>query len=212
MLLIDAIKVLLQRFVLQRNCCCQVSVARFVAIGALVALCISCSCDRSYAQHVKGSANPYSQTSGDKRVTVLGISRGIAFLKDASPLLNAEKESGPYPVAWVQTAVFVENLKDSQPIRFFKIELKAADGSEYVVPSNAKLASKVTQSMTTDPRLPALLFPVKVPSVADPSRCTFFILWKAGTLYQGDKARLEIAFSDDGKSYKQKFDFILPRP
>jgi hypothetical protein len=158
------------------------------------------------------------QSSDNLRVSVLGVTKGVAFLKSPEPVVDGGRAEGSHPVEWMQVKVLVETLGEVDSMGVIKWELVTPEGRPFATPKPVEGAGTVRANSTieSDPtgdlRLPAMLYPSRVPQLKDATRVKVFIFGVSGELHTGKTIRLELSFSGNKSEARGKFVFDLPMP
>jgi hypothetical protein len=145
-----------------------------------------------------------TQESRKLRVTVLGITKSVAFLASQDLVADGDRPHGSHTVPWLRINVLVERLTDDAlgPVGW---KLQAADGQGLVEQTNIQTggfsissrASGTAQiSMDNTQHLASALFPTALPKVDNPNRSTVFAFTVSGHFREADKANLILGFGE----------------
>lgn len=157
------------------------------------------------------------QSSDNLRVSVLGVTKGVAFLKSPEPVVDGGRAEGSHPVEWMQVKVLVEMLGEVNSIGVYKWELVTPDGQPFATPKlvegagTVRASSTIESDPTGDLRLPAMIYPSRVPQLKD-TRGKVFVFGVSGELHTGKTIRLELSFSGKKSEARGEFVFDLPMP
>lgn len=181
-----------------------------VGVLLLATLCCAGRANPCQAQTVEEvSRAQLIQTNKNRRITVLGVTRGVAFLKTTDPVVDGDREVGVNPVEWMQIKLFVEMLVDVKSIGNYRWELLTPEGKSLA--TNAHGGSTIECDLNA-PRLPALLYPVRAPQPNVESGGKVLIFGESGDLYTGRTVHLKMSFWAKGSSKREEFRFIVPMP
>lgn len=144
-----------------------------------------------------------TQESRTSRVTLLGITKGVAFLASQDLVDDGGREHGNNTVPWLRINVLVERLADKtvEPISW---ELETADGQNLVEKTTiqshgfsiSSQASGTAQMDMPCQQLTSTLFPTAPPTVANPNRSSVFALTVSGHFRKTDKAVLILGIGE----------------
>ena len=109
------------------------------------------------------------QQDKDYRVTLLGVTKGIAFVDSQKPINDGGRPPGKNAVPWMRVVTVIEKLTDKDETWGFSAE--TADGKELVGKVRIEWNGRVIQSRTSGiaemdcdfPRLRDATFPVGMP-------------------------------------------------
>lgn len=137
------------------------------------------------------------------RVTVLGITKGVALLATQDLVLDGDRLHGSNIVPWLRINVLVERLTDDAigPVGW---ELQTADRQNVVEETNIQTgglsicsqASGTAQIDMDFQHLASILFPTAPPKVDDPNRSCVFAFTVSGDFRKTDKAILTLGFGE----------------
>jgi len=157
------------------------------------------------------------QSTEHGRVTVLGITRGTAFLASPAPVGDATREMGSHPVEWIRVVVFAEKLSATKGTDDYQMQLLTPEEKPFVEPVErvdkklAERASSIMQSELSDPRLPAILYPVELPKSNSEFGSHVFVLTISGQFPESKTGMLVMSFTtDNGKRETFEFDVTVP--
>jgi hypothetical protein len=189
---------------------------RFVPAMAILFSCGATPCQSQDAGEPAGLQ--LVQSSDSLRVSVLGVTKGVAFLKSPEPVADGGRAEGSHPVEWMQVKVLVEMLGEVNSIGVYKSELVTPDGQPFATPKlvdgagTVMASSTIESDLTGDLRLPTMLYPSRVPQLKDATRGKVFVFGVSGELHTGKAIRLELSFSGKKGEASGEFVFDLPVP
>lgn len=142
------------------------------------------------------------QQNTDYRVSLLGLTKGIAFLDSQELIADAGRSHGNNAVPWMKVAVAIENLTNKDGHLGFKAE--TADGAELVgkirVETNGRVTgsrSRGTAEMDLDfPPLLAATFPTAPPKDAESKKSKVYVFTLSGKFQQSDTVTLRFTFGE----------------
>lgn len=170
------------------------------------------------------SSYPACQTKADIRVSLLGISKGVAFLKSQEPAADGGREHGDNAVPWLRVSVLVEMLGDNPaPLGTWSYEIQTSEGKELVDKIRHKLTVKgepvlvsgsssgVAEWDVDHPQLSSQLFPSASPEVENPKQSKVFQITESGRFRKTPTTTLLLHFRKEGGEQNFVFnDIPLP--
>ncbi len=200
------------------------SVFRFAALGLLVlahlgglhrsTVCADSPQDAN-ANRTAGSVTPVQsyraqQTNGRLRVSVLGITKGVAFLDSQKPVIDGGRKRGDNAIPWIRAALLVERLGDD-PAQLEAVNI------EFRTSKNQPLVEDFKYAMSVDEKrvvvngtgsgiaffdadywlLASNLFPSAPPVVEQPDRSTILVATESGQIRDTTKATLIVNFGHE---------------
>lgn len=169
-----------------------------------------------------GSVQTYDATKASQRlrVTLLGVTKGVAFLESQELAADDGRKHGNNVIPWLRIAVLVERLGDTpEPLGAIGFEIRTPDGQKLVDTLHVQLpgtattitsrASGVALNDLPDPahRLALQLFPTASPKVENPDRSKVLFLTVSGNVRDADRAELLLKFGEEEFVFK---DVPLP--
>jgi hypothetical protein len=167
---------------------------------------------------------PAQQTKGKLRVSLLGVTKGVAFLDSQEPAIDGGRKHGENAITWLRAAVLVERLGDEpQAIASVGFEFRGPDGEGLVEEIKYKLAVD-TKPVVVDGhgsgvafvdlrsgRLSHDFFPVAPPHVEKPDQAIVVLATQSGRILATRTATLLVRIGNDDA--RQEFLFEnLPMP
>lgn len=144
-----------------------------------------------------------TKVSRDYRVTLLGITKGIAFLDSKNRVTDDGRSCGKNAVPWARVAVMIERPgEEDGPWRF---ELQTADDQKVV--QSVKLAG-ITEIDLDFPRLAAAIFPTSPPEVDSPERAKVFLITLSGVSRESKLATIRFEFGSKAQRQELIFENI----
>jgi len=152
----------------------------------------------------------------DYRVTLLGVTKGVAFLESQELVNDGGRLPGRNVVPWMRVTTVIEKLTNKNEPLGFKAE--TADGTEFVgkinIENNGRvLGSSVFGLAEMDlnyPPLRAAIFPAEVPKGSSP-KTKVFLFTLSGKLQESDTVSFRFLFGDEGDRRELVFDNV-PMP
>jgi hypothetical protein len=167
------------------------------------------------------SSYPARQTKADIRVSLLGITKGVAFLKSQAPAADGDREYGNNAVPWLRVSVLVEMLGDNPaPLGPYSYELQTSEGEELVDKIRHRITVKgepilisgrsrgVAESDVDHAQLSRQLFPTAVPEVENPKQSKVFQITVSGRFRKTPTTTLLLNFRKEGDEQKFVFNNI----
>ena len=152
------------------------------------------------------------------RVTVLGSTKGVAFLASEELVGGGNRSHGSNAVPWLRINVLVERLTDDAfgPVGW---QLQTDDGQNLVEETNIQTdgfsmrsrASGTAQMDMDFQCLTSALFPTAPPKVDNPDRSTVFAFTVSGQFRKTEKANLILGFGE-GKQREEVVFKDVPIP
>tara|TARA_R110002095_G_scaffold189660_1_gene167280 strand:+ start:2865 stop:3455 length:591 start_codon:yes stop_codon:yes gene_type:complete len=143
------------------------------------------------------------QQDKDYRVTLLGVTKGIAFVDSQKPINDGGRPPGKNAVPWMRVVTVIENLTDKDEPWGFSAE--TADGKELVGEIKWKTNGRVFESRTSGaiaemdynyPPLRFATFPVGMPEVVNEKKSKVYSFTLSGKLPHSETAVLRFSFGD----------------
>lgn len=167
---------------------------------------------------------PADQTKADLRVWLLGITKGVAFLKSQEPAADGGREHGNYAVPWLRVSVLVEMLGDNPaPLGPYSYELQTSQGEELVDRIQHQITVKGKPILITGRSsgvaewdvdhapLSGQLFPTALPEVENPKQSKMFQITVSGRIRETPTTTLLLQFRKEGDEQRFVFNDI-PMP
>ncbi|HEV7279075.1 MAG TPA: hypothetical protein VGN57_02580 [Pirellulaceae bacterium] len=143
-----------------------------------------------------------ARENGDFRVTLLGVTKGISFLKTPEPVGDGGRANGNHPVRWMRVAALVEALGEKNPGPTLQAE--TADGAELVDQIPVELNDRVVTmramgiaemdlNLNYGP-FAATIFPVALPNMEANQDAKVFVYTLSGDMRPSDTATLRFQF------------------
>jgi hypothetical protein len=164
------------------------------------------------------------QTKGKLRVSILGITKGVAFLESQEPADDGGRRRGNNAITWVRAAVLVERLGDEPaPLGVVGIEFRTPDGENLVETIKREISVKgktfvITGRGTSVAQLdhhfwPRArdLFPTALPNVEKPDQSMVFLVTKSGRNRATRTATFSFRFGKEGAQQEFVFENV-PMP
>src|SRR5690606_2453134 len=130
-----------------------------------------------------------SKATRDYRVTLLGITKGIAFLDSKERITGDGRSCGANAVPWARVAVMIERPeKKDGPWRF---NAHAIDDLKTV--QSVKVAG-ITEMDLHYPPLAAAIFPTSIPEVDAPERAKVHLITLSGVSPESKSATMRFEF------------------
>lgn len=142
------------------------------------------------------------QQNKDYRVSLLGVTKGIAFVDSQEPIGDGGRPPGKNVVPWMRVVTVVERLTDKNEPMSFRAE--TADGKELVgkvrIESNGRVfTSRARGHATMDcefPRLRAATFPVGLPEGLNAKTSKVYAFTLSGTFQPSETVVLRCSFGN----------------
>ena len=144
------------------------------------------------------------QQDKDYRVTLLGVTKGIAFLESQELINDGGRPPGKNAVPWMRVVTVVEKLTDKDEVWGFSAE--TADGKELVgeVRWQWQRNGRVFTSRTSGiaemdynyPPLRDATFPVGMPEVLSAKKSKVYSITLSGKFQHSETAVLRFSFGD----------------
>ncbi len=155
------------------------------------------------------------QASSKVRVTLLGITKGVAFLESQELAADGGRKHGDNVIPWLRVAVLAEGISD-HPRRLgpIGIKIQTADGQEIVESLkvqrlvNGELApidgraSGVAQVALDFSPAAQMLFPTAPPRVEKPEQSVLLFFTMSGRVREARKAELILRFGNEEIVFK----------
>lgn len=144
------------------------------------------------------------QQNKDYRVTLLGVTKGIAFLESQELINDGGRPPGKNAVPWMRFATVIENFTDEDEAWSFRAE--TADGKELVgeVRWQWQRNGRVFTSSTSGiaemdygyPPLRDATFPVGMPEVLNAKKSKVYAITLSGKFQHSGTAVIRFSFGD----------------
>lgn len=140
------------------------------------------------------------QQNNDYRVSLLGVTKGIAFLDSQELVGDGGRTHGRNVVPWMRVATVIEKLTNKNEPLGFKAE--AADGTELVGKIKIETNGRVTDSRSRGdaemdfgfPPLSAAIFPTRTPKESSPKNSKVHLFTLSGKFQKSDTVTLRFSF------------------
>lgn len=144
-----------------------------------------------------------AKATRDYRVTLLGITKGIAFLDSKDPITGDGRSYGKNAVPWVRVAVMIERpeKKDGK----WRFDAQTVDDQAAL--QSVKLAG-ITEIDLTVPRLDDALFPTSIPEVDSPERTKVHLITLSGVSPESKSANMRFEFGSGDQRQELTFENI----
>jgi hypothetical protein len=167
---------------------------------------------------------PAQQTKGKLRISLLGVTKGVAFLDSQEPVIDGDRNHGENAITWLQAAVLVERLGDEP-------QALASVGFEFRGPGGEGLVEEIKYKLSVDTKpvvvdghgsgvafvdlksrhLSHDFFPVAPPHVEKPDQAIVALATQSGRIRATRTATLLVRIGKDDA--RQEFLFEnLPMP
>lgn len=142
------------------------------------------------------------QQNKDYRVSLLSVTKGIAFVDSQEPIGDGGRPPGKNAVPWIRIVAVVERLTDKNEPWGFTAE--TADGKELVgkvrIESNGRVfksrSSGIAEMDCDFPQLRAATFPVGLPPGLDPETSKVHAFTLSGKFQPTETVVLRVSFGD----------------
>ena len=146
--------------------------------------------ERAVEEYATVKENP------DFRVTLLGVTKGVSFLKSSEPAADDGRAPGSHPVRWLRVAALVEALSEKNP--GVSLAAETPDGAELVdeipVELNGQVvamrAGGIAEMDLNFHQLGAAIFPVALPNREADQDAKVFVYTLSGDVRASDTATL----------------------
>lgn len=154
------------------------------------------------------------QQNKDYRITLLGVTKGIAFVDSQEPIDGGDRAPGKNAVPWIRVFTVIENLTDrNEPWRF---QAETDDGRELVskvrVQSNGHVvksrANGLAEMDFNFPGLRKVTFPVDLPAGLDATKAKVYAFTLSGQFERTETFVLRFSFGDDKDRRELKFNEV----
>ncbi len=144
-----------------------------------------------------------SKATRDFRVTLLGITKGIAFLDSEDRVTGDGRSCGANAVPWARVAVMIERPeKQDGPWRF---DAQTVDDQKAVQP--VKVAG-ITEMDLNYPPLAAAIFPTSIPEVDAPERAKVHLITLSGISPESKLVTMRFKFDLEAQHQELIFENI----
>lgn len=156
------------------------------------------------------------QQNKNYRVTLLGVTKGIAFLDTEELVSDDGRAFGNNAVPWMRVATAIEKLTDKDEPWSFKAE--TADGTELPgklsIETNGHIQPRRVRGLAEMdlqyPPLRAAIFPTEIPKGSSPkTKVYLFIL--SGEIPESDSVSFRFSFGEEGDRRELVFENV-PMP
>lgn len=144
-----------------------------------------------------------SKATRDYRVTLLGITKGIAFLDSKNRVSGDGRSRGKNAVPWVRVAVMIERPEKKDGIWRFYAQTVDDQG----VVQSVKLAG-ITEMDLNYPPLAAAIFPTSIPEVDSPERAKVHLITLSGVSPESKLAMMRFEFGSEAQRQELIFENI----
>lgn len=156
------------------------------------------------------------QQNDDYQISLLGVTRGIAFLDTQELVSGGGRAFGNNAVPWMRVATAIEKLIDKDEPLGFKAE--TADGTELPgrlsIETNGHIhTSRVRGLAQMDlqyPPIRAAIFPTEIPKGSSPKTKVYLFLL-SGEIPESDSFTFRFSFGEEGDRRELVFENI-PMP
>ena len=143
------------------------------------------------------------QQNDDYQISLLGVTRGIAFLDTQELVSGGGRAPGNNAVPWMRVATVIEKLTDKDEPWGFKAE--TADGTELPgrisIETNGHIhtsrASGLAEMDLHYPPLRAAIFPTETPKGSSP-KTKVYLFTLSGKIQESDTVTFRFSFGDEG--------------
>ena len=144
-----------------------------------------------------------TQQNDDYRVTLLGVTKGVAFLDSQELVKGGGRSHGKNVVPWMRVTTVIEKLTNKNEPQGFKAETD--DGTEFVGKIDVEMnghvvGSRASGSAEMDLHYTPLrdaIFPVKTPNGTSP-RTKVYLYTLSGKIPQADTVTFRFSFGAEG--------------
>lgn len=176
----------------------------FICLGVVVIAWVCCGVSSGdEAQQSEIPAFGSVRQNDDYRISLLGVTRGIAFLKTQELVSDGGRAPGNNAVPWMRVATVIKKLTDKDDPWGFKAE--TADGTE--VPGKLRVQtnghihtshSRGLEEMDLQfPPLRAAIFPTEPPQGSSPET-KVYLFTLSGRMQESDTVTFRFWFGGDG--------------
>jgi hypothetical protein len=142
------------------------------------------------------------QQDKDYRVSLLGVTKGIAFLDSQYLIDDGGRPPGTNAVPWVRVVTVIENLSDKDEPMSFTAE--TAEGNELVGKLKIERSGNVVTSRVSgvteidcdSPSLREAIFPAGMPEGLDVTKSKIYSFTMSGKFQPSDTMVLRLSFGD----------------
>ncbi|MFI4849787.1 MAG: hypothetical protein ACIAZJ_11860 [Gimesia chilikensis] len=154
------------------------------------------------------------QQNRDYRVSLLGITQGIAFVDSQAPIDDGGRAPGNNVVPWMRVVTVIETLTDKDETWGFSAE--TADGKPLVGKVRIEANGRVIGSRSNGiiemdcnfPQLPAATFPVGLPLDLNEQQSKVYSFTLSGKFQPAETAVLRFTFGDAKHRRELVFDDV----
>lgn len=144
-----------------------------------------------------------AKSTRDYRVTLLGITKGIAFLDSKDRVSGDGRLRGENAVPWVRVAVMIERPEKKDVV--WRFDCQTVDDQEVV--QSVKLAGVAEMDLNYPP-LASAIFPTSIPEVDSPERTKVHLITLRGVSPESKLAIMRFEFGSEDQRQKLTFDNI----
>ena len=154
------------------------------------------------------------QQNRDYRVSLLGITKGIAFVDSQSPIDEGGRAPGNNAVPWMRVVAVIEKRTDKNETWGFSAE--TTDGKPLVgkvrIESNGRVigsrSNGITEMDCDSPQLPDATFPVGLPLDLNEQQSKVYSFTLSGKFQPAETAVLRFSFGDANNRRELVFDDV----
>ena len=150
----------------------------------------------------------------DYRVSLLGITKGIAFVDSQAPIDDGGRPPGNNAVPWMRVVAVIEKRTDKDEMWGFNAE--TTDGKPLVgkvrIEANGRVigsrSSGITEMDCDTPQLPATTFPVGLTQDLNEQQSKVYAFTLSGKFQPAETAVLRFTFGDAKHRRELVFDDV----
>ena len=153
------------------------------------------------------------QHNDDYRISLLGVTRGIAFLDSQELVREGGRAFGQNAVPWMRVATVIEKLTAKDEPWSFKAE--TADGTElpgklrietngHIQPSRVRGLAEMDLQ---DPPLRAAIFPTETPKGSSPNT-KVYLFTLSGEIPKSESVTFRFSFGEEGERRELLFQNV----
>ena len=174
---------------------------RLAVVIAVCAVADSLNADESGKSEI--ATYKSVQQNKDYRVSLLNVTKGIAFLDSQELINDGGRAPGKNAVPWMRVVTVIEKLTDQDEPWGFRAE--SADGKELVGKIRIERNSHVFGSRTSgiaemdlhSSPLRAAIFPAETPKGSSP-KSKVYLFTLSGKIQESDTVTFRFSFGDEG--------------
>ena len=144
-----------------------------------------------------------TKATRDYRVTLLGITKGIAFLDSKDRVTGDGRSCGTNAVPWMRVAVLIERPEKKDGA--WRFEFQTADDQKEVQSLQAR---GITEMDLNFPPLAAAIFPTSIPEVDSPELAKVHLITLSGVTRESKLATLRFEFGSEAQRQELIFENI----